>query len=46
MASSNIPEEMAYYWIEWRNVTGRKLRRLYEQYVELLNLTALENGER
>lgn len=45
MQKSHCPEELKYYWIEWRAASGHKLKSLFEQYIELQNLTALSNGE-
>ena len=39
-AKSTDPEELEYYWTEWRRVTGREMRDLYLQYVELTNEAA------
>ena len=40
LAKSTDPEELEYYWTEWRRVTGREMRHLYVEYVELSNEAA------
>ena len=40
LAESRDPRELEYYWTEWRNATGRKMRDLYLRYVELSNEAA------
>ena len=40
LAKSRDPKELEYYWTEWRKVTGREMRDLYAQYVELTNEAA------
>ena len=40
LAKSTDPMELEYYWTEWRKVTGREMRDLYVQYVELTNEAA------
>ena len=35
---------LAYYWQTWRDATGRKMRSLYQKYVELGNKGAVLNG--
>lgn len=37
-------DELAYAWTAWRNATGRKLRPLYNEYVDLGNEAAKLNG--
>lgn len=44
MAKSRDPDELKYYWLEWRKATGKRIRSLYEQYVELMDMTAVSNG--
>ncbi|XP_075231984.1 angiotensin-converting enzyme-like isoform X2 [Lycorma delicatula] len=36
-ASSRDPDELKYYWVEWRKASGKKCRSLYQEYVELSN---------
>ena len=40
LAESRDPMELEYYWTEWRNATGRKMRDLYLRYVNLTNEAA------
>lgn len=42
MASLDDPEELEYYWIEWRNVSGKLMKENYTDYVTLLNKAATE----
>eukprot|EP00095_Tigriopus_kingsejongensis_P010159 maker-scaffold575_size133042-snap-gene-0.38 protein:Tk10159 transcript:maker-scaffold575_size133042-snap-gene-0.38-mRNA-1 annotation:"hypothetical protein DAPPUDRAFT_304127" len=45
-ANSDDPDELEYYWVEWRRMTGKKIRDLYPEYVELTNEAARLNGLR
>lgn len=44
LANSRDPEELKYYWSEWRNQTGAKFRDLFLEYVELTNEASRLNG--
>ncbi|XP_025082745.1 angiotensin-converting enzyme-like isoform X2 [Pomacea canaliculata] len=44
MAQSRNPILLLIYWANWRDVSGRPIRRLYERFVELLNVGAKQNG--
>ncbi|XP_026677701.1 vacuolar protein sorting-associated protein 13 [Diaphorina citri] len=37
MATSRDPKELAYYWQEFRNKTGKLMRKKYAKYVQILN---------
>ena len=41
---SRNPDELAYYWSRWRDLTGRKMRKLYMKYIRLKNEIAVYNG--
>ena len=41
LAESNDPEELEYYWTQWRMETGGKMRQMYLQYIELTNKAAM-----
>lgn len=45
MTKSKDYDELAYVWTAWRNATGRKLRSLYNEYVDLGNDAAKLNGK-
>ena len=44
MANSRDPEELQYYWEQWREASGAKMRKMYGDYVDLLNEAADLNG--
>ena len=37
-------DELKYYWTEWRNASGKKMRSKYLRYVDLSNENANKNG--
>ena len=39
-ATSRDPNELEYYFTEWRKVTGREMRGLYLQFIDLTNEAA------
>ena len=39
-ATSRDPDELEYYFTEWRKVTGREMRDLYLQFIDLTNEAA------
>ena len=41
---SRDPEELKYIWVQWRKVTGEKVKSLYTRYVELSNMAARLNN--
>jgi hypothetical protein len=45
MGRSRDWDELQYSWIEWRRLTGQKMRDLFEQVVELSNQAAQLNRE-
>lgn len=45
MAKSRDWDELQYTWLEWRRKTGRQMRELFEQMVELTNQAANHNSE-
>ena len=46
MSKSRDPEELQYYWEQWREQTGEKMVDLYKQYIDLYNEAAELNGFR
>ena len=46
MSKSRDPEELQYYWEQWRDQSGRKMGDMYRQYVDLYNEAAALNGFR
>ena len=44
MADSRKPEVLLRAWKEWRDVTGPKIKPLYETFVTLRNEGAMENS--
>ena len=46
MSESRDPEELQYYWEQWREQTGEKYLGLYKQYIDLYNEAAELNGFR
>ena len=40
LAESNDPEELEYYWTQWRIETGEKMRKMYLDYIKLTNKAA------
>lgn len=45
MAKSRDWDELQFTWLEWRRKTGRNMRELFEQMVELTNQAANYNSE-
>lgn len=41
---SRDPEELKHIWVEWRKVSGEKVKSLYPKYVELANTAARLNN--
>ena len=46
MSESRDPEELQYYWEQWREQTGQKYLDQYKQYIDLYNEAAELNGFR
>jgi len=44
LATSRNPKELQYYWEQWREATGVKIKDMYNQYVNLNNEAAKLNG--
>lgn len=45
MANSRDAAELEHLWVSWRNSSGRQVRELYKEYVQLLNEAALKNSK-
>lgn len=43
LAESRDFDELNYYWQQWHNNSGRKIRQQYRKYVELMNKAARAN---
>ena len=46
MAKSRDPEELQYYWEQFRKVSGEAIRENYMEHIDLLNEAAELNGFR
>ena len=46
ITNSRDPEELQYYWEQWREQTGQKMVDQYKQYIELYNELAELSGFR
>ena len=46
LAESRDPKELEYYWTYWRKVTGKEIKEMYKEYVNLTNKAARLNGFR
>lgn len=46
MATSTNYDELKHTWIEWHNVFGDDVRRLYRTYVDTSNKAARLNGKK
>lgn len=46
MSKSRDPEELVYYWEQWRQQSGQKMVEMYPRYVDLSNEAAALNGFR
>ena len=44
LGESRDPKELEYYWSQWRQFTGAKIRDLYQEYIDLTNEAAVLNG--
>jgi len=45
MATSRDWEELEWAWREWRSQTGRKMKRIFTEFVEIHNKAARLNGK-
>lgn len=45
LAKSRDWDELQYTWTEWRRKTGRNMRELFEQMVDLTNEAAKQNSK-
>ena len=46
LAESRDPKELEYYWTYWRKVTGKQMKDMYKEFVNLTNKAARLNGFR
>ena len=46
VSESSDPEELQYYWDQWRRATGERMGDQYRQYIDLYNEAATLNGFR
>jgi len=44
MASSRDPDELQYYWEQWREKSGKMIKGNYHEYIDLYNEAAKLNG--
>jgi peptidyl-dipeptidase A len=44
LSKSRDPDELEYYWTQWRAQTGVKIRDMYKDYIKLNNKAATLNG--
>ena len=44
LARSRDPATLRYYWEQWREQSGKKIRNMYHKYVGLYNQAAKANG--
>ena len=44
MRKSRDPEELKYYWEQWREVSGKQIKEMYSEYVDMYNEAAKLNG--
>lgn len=44
MAKSRDWDELQYTWIEWRRKSGRDMKDLFEQMIDLTNQAAVYNS--
>ena len=44
MSESRDYDRLLYIWKGWHDVTGRKMRKIFTQSVEIYNKAAQENG--
>nr|CAD7196975.1 unnamed protein product [Timema douglasi] len=46
LENSRDPEELKHVWLKWRDATGRRMKDMFVQYVELENESARLNSEK
>jgi len=46
LSESTDYDELAYVWSAWRNSTGKPIRKLYNQFIDISNKAADVNGNR
>lgn len=46
LQGSRNEEELRHVWTQWRDVTGKPMKKLYERFVELSNEAAKLNGSK
>jgi peptidyl-dipeptidase A len=44
MSKSHDPDELEYYWTQWRDKSGVKIRDMYKDYIKLNNKAGKMNG--
>ncbi|CAB4004626.1 angiotensin-converting enzyme-like [Paramuricea clavata] len=44
MATSRDYDKLLHAWLGWRNVSGREMRQMYKEFINLKNIGAKENG--
>jgi len=44
MAESRDPKMLAYYWTQWREKSGKQIRGMFKDYVDIYNKAAKLNG--
>lgn len=44
LANSRNPEELKYYWEQWRESSGKQMKNMFHEYVNLYNDAAKLNG--
>lgn len=44
MATSRDYDKLLHAWLGWRNVSGREIRQMYKEFIDLKNIGAKENG--
>ncbi|KAF5302725.1 hypothetical protein FQR65_LT08467 [Abscondita terminalis] len=44
LAESSDYDELKYVWEQWRDASGKKIKETYQNYVQLSNQAAVENG--
>jgi len=44
LSESTDYDELAYVWSAWRNSTGKPIRKLYNQFIDISNKAADVNG--
>lgn len=42
---SRDPEELKYYWVQWRDLSGKKMRKDFINMMEIMDLAAKMNSK-